>query len=97
MKSLEKKKIIYLARLALHKPGTKDGQTLMVKEDGKVMCYSWCAPKMQWEAVGEVVGGTGGSNTTSGKVLFEGREYDYVFNVELDEGKKNQRESFWFG
>lgn len=73
-------------KTALLQPGKKDGHTLMVREDGKVMCYSWTAVKGQWEAVGEVVGGTGGSAPTSGKVLYEGREYDYVFSVELDEG-----------
>lgn len=67
-------------------PGKEDGQTMMVKEDGKVMCYSWSAGQGIWEAVGEVVGATGGTNPTSGKVLHQGKEYDYVFNVELDEG-----------
>ena len=60
---------------------------MMVKEDGKVMCYSWSAAKAQWEAVGEVVGGSGGTNSSSGKVLHEGKEFDYVFSVQLDEGQ----------
>lgn len=79
--------IVCVSRTALLQPGKKDGHTLMVREDGKVMCYSWSAVKGQWEAVGEVVGGTGGSAPTSGKVLYQGREYDYVFSVELDEGQ----------
>ncbi|KAA0193274.1 hypothetical protein HAZT_HAZT008381 [Hyalella azteca] len=71
---------------ALLRPGQKDGHTIMVREEGKVMCYSWSVLKGTWEAVGEVVGGTGGSSATSGKVLHQGKEYDYVFSVELDEG-----------
>ena len=77
---------LVVVRTALHIPGKVDGKTIMVREDGKVMCYCWSASKMQWEAVGEVIGGTGGTNTSSGKVLYQGKEYDYVFSVELDEG-----------
>ena len=67
-------------------PGKRDGQTMMVREGEKINCYSWSSSSQQWSAVGEVVGGTGGSASTSGKVLYEGKEYDYVFDVELDEG-----------
>ncbi|KAK4310022.1 hypothetical protein Pmani_018377 [Petrolisthes manimaculis] len=67
-------------------PGKKDGHTVMVREGDKINCYSWSASKQEWTAVGEVVGGAGGSTSTSGKVLFEGKEYDYVFDVELDQG-----------
>ena len=68
----------------LHTPGKKNGQTAMVRDGEKVLCYSWNSSKFEWEAVGEVVGGAGGSAGTSGKVLYQGREYDYVFDVDLD-------------
>uniref|UniRef100_A0A0P4WEV7 Phospholipase A-2-activating protein n=1 Tax=Scylla olivacea TaxID=85551 RepID=A0A0P4WEV7_SCYOL len=70
----------------LFAPGKRDGQTVMVREGEKINCYSWSSSSQQWTAVGEVVGGTGGSASTSGKVLHEGKEYDYVFDVELDQG-----------
>lgn len=69
-------------------PGKRDGHTVMVREGEKVNCYSWSASEQQWTAVGEVVGGAGGSQSTSGKVLYEGKEYDFVFDVELDEGNR---------
>ncbi|KAG7174341.1 Phospholipase A-2-activating protein-like [Homarus americanus] len=69
-------------------PGKRDGHTVMVREGEKVNCYSWSASDQQWTAVGEVVGGAGGSQSTSGKVLFEGKEYDFVFDVELDQGTR---------
>ncbi|KAK8736396.1 hypothetical protein OTU49_004977 [Cherax quadricarinatus] len=69
-------------------PGKRNGHTVMVREGEKVNCYSWSTSDQQWTAVGEVVGGAGGSQSTSGKVLFEGKEYDYVFDVELDEGSR---------
>lgn len=70
----------------LFAPGKRDGQTVMVREGEKINCYSWSSGSQQWTAVGEVVGGAGGSASTSGKVLHEGKEYDYVFDVELDQG-----------
>ncbi|MCL4124818.1 UNVERIFIED_CONTAM: hypothetical protein GTU68_054159 [Idotea baltica] len=71
----------------LFTPGKRDGQTVMIREGDKVLCYSWSASKNEWDAVGEVVGGAGGSANTSGKVLYQGREYDFVFDVDLDEGR----------
>lgn len=70
----------------LFAPGKRDGQTVMVREGEKINCYSWSNASQQWTAVGEVVGGAGGSASTSGKVLHEGKEYDFVFDVELDQG-----------
>lgn len=70
----------------LFAPGKRDGQTVMVREGEKINCYSWSSASQQWTAVGEVVGGAGGSASTSGKILHEGKEYDYVFDVELDQG-----------
>ncbi|KAG0717763.1 Phospholipase A-2-activating protein [Chionoecetes opilio] len=70
----------------LFAPGKRDGQTVMVREGEKINCYSWSSASQQWSAVGEVVGGAGGSASTSGKILYEGKEYDYVFDVELDQG-----------
>lgn len=67
-------------------PGKRDGQTVMVRDGEKVLCYNWSSGKNEWEAVGEVVGSAGASTSTSGKSLYQGTEYDYVFDVELDVG-----------
>ncbi|XP_076047621.1 phospholipase A2 activator protein [Oratosquilla oratoria] len=68
-------------------PGKRDGQTVMVRDGDTIFCYSWSAGEKQWTKVGEVVGGAGGSVNTSGKVLYEGKEYDYVFSVDMDGGR----------
>ncbi|KAL4236565.1 hypothetical protein ACF0H5_004950 [Mactra antiquata] len=88
---------------ALDNPGTKEGQTKMVKNaDGKVELYSWDKEVLQWKKVGDVVGSSGGTTATSGKTLFEGKEYDYVFSVDIEEGKPplklpyNISEDPWF-
>ena len=73
---------------ALLQPGKKEGQSLMVRE-GKdlAFCYQWSSASQKWEKIGQILGGSGGTQVTSGKQLYRGKEYDYVFSVELDEDK----------
>lgn len=47
------------------------------------MCYQWSAG--EWLCVGDVTGAAGGSQQQSGKKLFEGKEYDYVFSVDISD------------
>lgn len=51
--------------------------------DGVIKCYSWELGK--WNLIGDVTGASGSTQETSGKVLFEGREYDYVFSVDISD------------
>lgn len=67
--------------------GKRDGQTLMVKDGNNITAHQWSASEGRWIKIGDVVGGSGGSQGSSGKVLYEGKEYDYVFDVELTEGR----------
>ncbi|XP_053150761.1 phospholipase A-2-activating protein isoform X2 [Hemicordylus capensis] len=69
----------------LDEPGTKDGQTRLVKNDGKVEAYQWSISDTKWMKIGDVVGSSGATQQTSGKVLFEGKEYDYVFTINVNE------------
>lgn len=69
---------------ALLQDGT-DAQTKLIRQpNGKIMCYQWLEDK--WQCLGDVTGASGGSQKTSGKTLFEGEEYDYVFTVDIQEG-----------
>jgi phospholipase A-2-activating protein len=62
-----------------------DGQTRLVRQpNGKILCYQWTNGK--WECVGDVMGAAGGTQETSGKSLHEGIEYDFVFNVDIEDG-----------
>lgn len=62
-----------------------EGQTRLVRQpNGKILCYQWT--KGSWECVGDVMGASGGSKDTSGKLLYEGKEYDFVFNVDIEDG-----------
>ncbi|XP_015115181.1 phospholipase A-2-activating protein [Diachasma alloeum] len=68
---------------ALTVPGKKDGQTLMIKEEGKGVAYSWSASQQTWVRIGEVIGAAGGN---SSKTTYNGVEYDYVFSVDIQDG-----------
>lgn len=75
----------------------------MVKNsDGKVELYHWDSGESQWKKIGDVVGSSGGTQQSSGKMLHDGKEYDYVFSVDIEEGKPplklpyNTTEDPWF-
>ena len=66
------------------KSGTKEGQTQTIKEaDGSIWLYSWSSSQ-RWTKVGQVVGAAPGSGS---KKMYNGKEYDYVFDVDIAEGK----------
>ncbi|OXB81746.1 UNVERIFIED_CONTAM: hypothetical protein H355_010307 [Colinus virginianus] len=69
----------------LKDPGTRDGQTRLIKDNGKVEAYQWSVSERRWIKIGDVVGSSGATQQTSGKVLFEGKEYDYVFTIDVNE------------
>lgn len=64
--------------------GKTEGQTHVVRHaDGKLKCYQWSAG--EWLLMGDVTGAAGGTQKQSGKVLHEGRQYDYVFSVDISD------------
>lgn len=44
--------------------------------------FQWSAPSSTWQQVGQVVDAIGQGR----KQLYEGKEYDYVFDVDVSEG-----------
>jgi phospholipase A-2-activating protein len=68
----------------IQKSGTKEGQVQMIKEgNGNVSAHQWSTAANQWINIGTVVdAGASGTKTT-----YAGKEYDYVFDVDIEEGK----------
>ncbi|EON98204.1 putative ubiquitin homeostasis protein lub1 protein [Phaeoacremonium minimum UCRPA7] len=65
--------------------GTKEGQVQMIKEDnGAVTAHQWSMSQQQWINVGTVVDAVGSSGK---KVEYNGQSYDYVFDVDIEDGK----------
>ncbi|KAM5437284.1 WD repeat protein Lub1 [Microsporum canis] len=65
--------------------GTKDGQVQMIREeDGSVTAHTWSSASSQWVPVGTVVDSVGSSGR---KVEYMGQDYDYVFDVDIEDGK----------
>ncbi|VDN11459.1 unnamed protein product [Dibothriocephalus latus] len=80
----------------------KDGHVSVIREDSKLVCYQWSATEDRWLKVGDVVGSAADSATGSNRTLFEGREYDFVFTVDFEEGQPpvklpyNKTDDPWF-
>ncbi|EWG55072.1 hypothetical protein FVEG_13123 [Fusarium verticillioides 7600] len=67
------------------KAGTKEGQVQMIKEDnGNVTAHTWSVSQQQWINVGTVVDAVA---STGKKVEYQGKMYDYVFDVDIEDGK----------
>jgi phospholipase A-2-activating protein len=67
---------------ALHIPGKKEGQVLMVRNGNTVEAHQWSMATSTWTKVGEVVDAVGSSR----KQVYEGQEYDYVFDIDISGG-----------
>lgn len=66
------------------KSGTKEGQSQVIKEDdGSACLYQWSMSQQQWVKIGQVVD----SAASSGKKAYKGKEYDYVFDIDIEDGK----------
>ncbi|XP_029931915.1 phospholipase A-2-activating protein [Myripristis murdjan] len=68
----------------LDEPGNRDGQTRLIKEGQNVEAYQWSVSDSRWVKIGDVVGGS--NQQTSKSVMYEGKEYDYVFTIDVNEG-----------
>lgn len=68
-----------------NKSGTKEGQVQMIREDnGNITAHQWSMGQQQWISVGTVVDAVG---STGKKVEYQGKSYDYVFDVDIEDGK----------
>jgi len=65
----------------LNTPGKKDGQVAMIKNGKDIEAYQWSNSEQKWIKVGVVV-----DTVSSKKTLFEGKEYDYVFDIDIGDG-----------
>lgn len=66
----------------LKSSGKKEGEVKMIRTSrNTVEAYQWSAGK--WAKIGEVVGSAGSTS----KKLFNGVEYDYVFDVDIRDGE----------
>lgn len=67
------------------KSGTKEGQVVMIQEsDGSVTAHQWSQGSQSWMSVGTVVDAVGSSGK---KTSYLGKDYDYVFDVDIEDGK----------
>ncbi|KAF8350535.1 phospholipase A-2-activating protein [Amanita rubescens] len=67
---------------ALGNPGKKSGEVKMIRNGDNVEAYQWDSIRQSWEKIGDVVDAIGQGR----KQLYQGKEYDYVFDVDIQEG-----------
>ncbi|KAI8880183.1 phospholipase A-2-activating protein [Backusella circina FSU 941] len=67
---------------ALQQPGNREGQVVMVNTGTAVEAHQWNSASNTWEKIGEVVGAVGNDS----KQVHEGKEYDYVFDIDVGAG-----------
>ncbi|KAF9520013.1 hypothetical protein BS47DRAFT_1370545 [Hydnum rufescens UP504] len=67
----------------LSQPGKKEGQVLMIRNaSGAVEAHQWSTQSSSWQKIGEVVDAVGSGR----RQLYQGKEYDYVFDVDIQDG-----------
>lgn len=73
---------------ALKQPGTKNGQTKIIREGDNGVAYSWNAKEFQWDKVGEIVDGPGNFDN---RPTLNGQQHDYVFDVDIGDGEPTRK------
>ncbi|KAG5442659.1 Phospholipase A-2-activating protein, partial [Clonorchis sinensis] len=66
---------------ALLQPGRREGQVIVVRVSDRSVCYQWSGAETRWVEIGDVVG-TGQSKLS----VYNGKEYDFVFSVDIVDG-----------
>jgi len=67
---------------ALEIPGSKEGEVKMVRNGGMVEAHQWDSMNGKWQKIGEVVNAIKNDRRN----MFEGKEYDYIFDVDFKDG-----------
>merc|ERR1719502_2427285 len=74
----------FVDEAALAEPGVKEGQQKFVRdENGVKWLYQWSGATQTWEKIGEITG-TDNSGANLGKRMFEGKEWDYLFDIDIN-------------
>ncbi|KAF7329299.1 Phospholipase A-2-activating protein [Mycena kentingensis (nom. inval.)] len=69
---------------ALNQPGSRVGQTLLVSKGDATQVYQWDGS--EWQLLGERAKAPANTGAKS-KVHYEGKEYDYVWSVAIEDGE----------
>eukprot|EP01027_Heterolobosea_sp_BB2_P003327 GEZU01005056.1.p1 GENE.GEZU01005056.1~~GEZU01005056.1.p1 ORF type:complete len:827 (+),score=228.62 GEZU01005056.1:93-2573(+) len=73
----------------LQKPGARDGVTKIIRSaQNKAEVYQWSQADRKWIKIGDLVDPPG---TQGGKTYYNGKWYDYVFDVNIEDEKGQSR------
>ena len=80
---------------SLNAPGAKDGAIKLINEAGVGVAYSWNMATMVWDRIGEITDGPG--DVSQGGKMYNGKQYDYVFDVDIGDGVPQRKLPFNVG
>ncbi|KAL0277899.1 UNVERIFIED_CONTAM: hypothetical protein PYX00_005018 [Menopon gallinae] len=72
---------------ALLQSGKKDGEVKVVNDGNIPVAYGWSEADQKWNKIGSVIGSNDSGVSAAGKPTYNGKEYDYVLSVDVEEGK----------
>ncbi|KAH7908765.1 WD40-repeat-containing domain protein [Hygrophoropsis aurantiaca] len=67
---------------ALINPGKKSGEVKMIRKGDLVEAHQWDNETLTWQKIGDVLDAVGSGR----RQLYQGKEYDYVFDVDIQDG-----------
>ncbi|GAA5990263.1 hypothetical protein JCM5350_000444 [Sporobolomyces pararoseus] len=71
----------------LDQPGQSQGEIKLVREQDNVVVIAYQWNGSLWESLGQVVDDPPSSATTTKKMIHEGKEYDFVFQIDVSDDK----------
>ncbi|KRZ18612.1 Phospholipase A-2-activating protein, partial [Trichinella zimbabwensis] len=71
---------------ALNEPGNRDGATKMIlnRNNNQAELHQWSSVEQRWLKLGDIVGSPGQQQA---KPTYLGKQYDYVFDVDVEDGQ----------
>eukprot|EP00163_Fabomonas_tropica_P012417 TRINITY_DN2370_c0_g1_i1.p1 TRINITY_DN2370_c0_g1~~TRINITY_DN2370_c0_g1_i1.p1 ORF type:complete len:743 (+),score=154.80 TRINITY_DN2370_c0_g1_i1:1663-3891(+) len=78
----------------LKEPGKRNGETKVVRNGNEAEAHMWNAAQRKWEFVGVVVDNPGDdadATTIGGKKILNGKEYDFVFDIDVGDGQPHRK------
>lgn len=63
-------------------PGKKDQEIKVIRKGNQAEAYQWSEAETRWIKIGEVI-----DANSSGKQQYLGKEYDYLFDVDIGDGQ----------
>lgn len=83
LSKIDRSKLPGVEALLTH--GESDGKILLINNNNETEVYSWNLAECRWVKIGTAIEP---ETTPTSKVFYNNKEYDYVFDIDLDDNRK---------